>query len=681
MTPAGSLDTEALIVGGGPAGASAAITLAAAGLAVTVVDAGRRSTGDAVVLSPPALGELDTLGVTGLLSLIPIRHGRFLIRDRATVAATPDAAAGVTERAALLDALLDVAAGHGAHLVNGTVTAIRTGNHGAVGTLTCPGDTVTITARTAVVATGRAPSELGLPHHDDRPGGAAITRRFHHPRRDDHFDVHLPITDLAGSTLLPAYGWVHPDPAGGIRIGLGIVDDRATGLIEDVFDGFVARVTGGSDAMPRGTRITGDLRHGFAPHRCGEGAVLLAGDTAGLVNPFTGEGISYALESGRLAAEAITAANREQEPAGAAEHYTRILAGRYVGQFEASRHAIRRYHLAWRTLDATAGDDTPFVVKARQAMLLPSGLRRRSPVQRHPRIDPIKPMLLACDEILLATVRDTWPFLARLVTSGEGVLGTEVRPARLMLHAARVGGRPVDCPTVAAAIELGVLAAVTGLSVRSTSPPAPDGIHWGNNVAILAADFLLARGAALVARSTTDLSWAFADWLEDLAAVRGETARGYADPHAFYERLFEFPCRIGGALGGSGVRHGRALREFGARFGRVIGHAEDGAALDGRPTRLESSVDTLIGTGVSAIERWWSAIRPGAAWPGVAQLDPGARRDLLAHGRARYREARQLALDALAPLPPCGARESLAGLVTVAAPASYASPGPSVRRE
>lgn len=39
---------------------------------------------------------------------------------------------------------------------------------------------------------------------------------------------------------------------------------------------------------------------------------LLAGDAAGLVDPFTGEGIRFAIKSGRLAAEAILAGHPER---------------------------------------------------------------------------------------------------------------------------------------------------------------------------------------------------------------------------------------------------------------------------------------------------------------------------------------------------------------------------------
>jgi flavin-dependent dehydrogenase len=57
--------------------------------------------------------------------------------------------------------------------------------------------------------------------------------------------------------------------------------------------------------------------HGYvipvSPRRGGFalGRVLLAGDAAGLADPLTGEGISYAIESGRLAAWAVLDANFE----------------------------------------------------------------------------------------------------------------------------------------------------------------------------------------------------------------------------------------------------------------------------------------------------------------------------------------------------------------------------------
>lgn len=57
----------------------------------------------------------------------------------------------------------------------------------------------------------------------------------------------------------------------------------------------------------------------------GQGAVLLAGDAAGLVDPITGEGIGYAMQSGQLAASAAIAALNVGHPETALTRYRRAL--------------------------------------------------------------------------------------------------------------------------------------------------------------------------------------------------------------------------------------------------------------------------------------------------------------------------------------------------------------------
>ncbi|AWZ19661.1 Geranylgeranyl reductase [Roseovarius sp. TM1035] len=57
----------------------------------------------------------------------------------------------------------------------------------------------------------------------------------------------------------------------------------------------------------------------------GQGAVLLAGDAAGLVDPITGEGIGYAMQSGQLAAKAALTALNAGRPQTALSHYRRAL--------------------------------------------------------------------------------------------------------------------------------------------------------------------------------------------------------------------------------------------------------------------------------------------------------------------------------------------------------------------
>jgi flavin-dependent dehydrogenase len=88
-------------------------------------------------------------------------------------------------------------------------------------------------------------------------------------------------------------------------------------------------------------RIDRTEKHGYVipiePRRepLARGRVLLAGDAAGLVDPITAEGISYALWSGRLAAEAI--AGGQPDAAKVGRIYQRLLEKNILGDLRAGR--------------------------------------------------------------------------------------------------------------------------------------------------------------------------------------------------------------------------------------------------------------------------------------------------------------------------------------------------------
>ena len=73
----------------------------------------------------------------------------------------------------------------------------------------------------------------------------------------------------------------------------------------------------------------------------GQGRVLLAGDAAGLVDPLTGEGIAYAMQSGALAARAVLEALKASRPDEALRAYRRSLRPIHAN----IRHAARLRHL------------------------------------------------------------------------------------------------------------------------------------------------------------------------------------------------------------------------------------------------------------------------------------------------------------------------------------------------
>jgi menaquinone-9 beta-reductase len=99
------------------------------------------------------------------------------------------------------------------------------------------------------------------------------------------------------------YGWVFPKPAF-VTVGLGGLTRSNGRNIKDYFEIFLRRLLKDEIKMPE--RVSGYPIpfHNFMKQP-GKGNVLLAGDAAGLVEPITGEGMYFAMLSGKLAAEAI----------------------------------------------------------------------------------------------------------------------------------------------------------------------------------------------------------------------------------------------------------------------------------------------------------------------------------------------------------------------------------------
>jgi len=117
------------------------------------------------------------------------------------------------------------------------------------------------------------------------------------------------------------YAWAFPK-AGSLTLGVGGLH-RANPDMKSRLAAYLARHGAGAEqARCKGAFLpAGDFRP--VP---GRGAVLLAGDAAGLVDPMTGEGIGHALLSGRLAAEAAAAALAAGAPETATRRYCAALA-------------------------------------------------------------------------------------------------------------------------------------------------------------------------------------------------------------------------------------------------------------------------------------------------------------------------------------------------------------------
>lgn len=127
--------------------------------------------------------------------------------------------------------------------------------------------------------------------------------------------------DLDFNVLPRGYGWVFPK-AGHLSVGVFTLDTHCP-AIRRHFNAYLEKK--GLTARARQTQVRGHLIPlGPPTRRLHTRRLLLAGDAAGLADPLTGEGISYAVRSGRLAAEAVQAALASPAPPSLAS-YTRCV--------------------------------------------------------------------------------------------------------------------------------------------------------------------------------------------------------------------------------------------------------------------------------------------------------------------------------------------------------------------
>jgi flavin-dependent dehydrogenase len=172
----------------------------------------------------------------------------------------------------------------------------------------------TVRARYVVVADGansRFGRALGTARDRTYPLGMAIRGYFTSERHDDPWiESHLDIRDRAGHHL-PGYGWIFPVGDGTVNVGVGLLStfrDWKSVNTSKLMDAFCATAPpdwGISAETATGAPTGGRLPTGSSVEPRVGPTFVVVGDAAGSVNPFNGEGISVAYETGRLAADAV----------------------------------------------------------------------------------------------------------------------------------------------------------------------------------------------------------------------------------------------------------------------------------------------------------------------------------------------------------------------------------------
>lgn len=352
---------DVLIVGAGPAGAASAAWLAQSGHRVLLVERKHfpreKTCGDG--LTPRAVRQLEDLGLADDLEphlrfegLRSIAHGVTL--DLAWPEHPDFPPYGYVVRRRDLDAMVaDRAVKAGATLWTGreALEPILEGGlvTGAVVRSAGGGDAEAVKARYVVVADGansRFGRALGTARDRSYPLGMAVRGYFRSPYHDEPWiESHLDLRDRAGNHL-PGYGWIFPVGDGTVNVGVGLLStfagwkDVNTSHLMDAFCATAPARWGIAPDTACGAPTGGRLPTGLSVFPKVGPTWCTVGDAAGSVNPFNGEGISVAYETGRLAAEVLDAALRDGD-ALALSRYPARLEEAYGLYFKVARTFVR----------------------------------------------------------------------------------------------------------------------------------------------------------------------------------------------------------------------------------------------------------------------------------------------------------------------------------------------------
>jgi menaquinone-9 beta-reductase len=324
---------DVLVVGGGPSGSACAYWLADAGWDVAVVEKKtfprEKTCGDG--LTPRAVRQLADMGLEDALSgahryegLRACGFGSSIELQWPSHPAFPsygytitrhDLDVLVAERAAKAGALVHTGTEALEPLVvEAAVPGALPRCEGAVVKEKETGTTRTIRARYVVVADGansRFGRALGVARDRSYPQGMALRGYFRSPRHAEPWiESHLDIRDADGK-VVPGYGWIFPLGDGRVNVGVGLLstDQRWKGVnttkLMDTFVEWAPASWGLSQQTACGPPTGGRLPMGLAIGPRTGPNTLLTGDAGASINPFNGEGISYAYETGRLAAASL----------------------------------------------------------------------------------------------------------------------------------------------------------------------------------------------------------------------------------------------------------------------------------------------------------------------------------------------------------------------------------------
>ena len=207
------------------------------------------------------------------------------------------------------------------------------------------GGALDVRAEFTIVADGansRFGRALGTFRTREWPYGTAIRTYWSSPRHADPWiESALDVKDRNGNPM-PGYGWIFPVGDGTVNIGVGLLStfrDFKSVNTTHLLDAYAHQIADRWEIdapHPEVRPVSGRIPMGGSVGPKAGPTYLVIGDAAGSVNPFNGEGIDYAYETARMAADVIHEALVDDD-ATALQRYPKLLQDEYGQYFKVAR--------------------------------------------------------------------------------------------------------------------------------------------------------------------------------------------------------------------------------------------------------------------------------------------------------------------------------------------------------
>ncbi len=309
-----SLPYDIAVIGAGPAGSTAAYFLAKGGLRVALLDKfdfpRDKTCGDG--LTPRAIKILEEMGILPQVeqyarhcSAITVRHSDE-VTYRLELSHLKDLPPNilVLPRLILDDILREHAVAAGAKFIPQAKVESLTRTSNGTAHLGIE-DGRTLECALVIIATGSNATLLRGHGLLKKIPPVNLAARTYFENVEGLDDTTVLFFD---GVELPGYGWVFPTGPGTANVGCGVFFDspnpqpsQLRNLIQN--HSYLRKIL--RNARQVGPIKGYPLRTDFSPSNSGNDWILVTGEAVGLVNPISGEGIDYALESAQLAADAI----------------------------------------------------------------------------------------------------------------------------------------------------------------------------------------------------------------------------------------------------------------------------------------------------------------------------------------------------------------------------------------